>query len=168
MIATRALIKMGQSAVLFRTWTWTWTPHRRMSFINTSLLRATKRHPFTTRRFFSAVNTHEAFLLSLRSHPGVTTLSLNRPHAKNAISLQLLKVRVHHFYYISQSPPREYPAHNVGQLNPAIHRLLGHRTLRRLRPRPHPKLLHPGLILLRCRLGRTPHHDQGPGIQVPH
>ncbi|KAI0284270.1 ClpP/crotonase-like domain-containing protein [Russula aff. rugulosa BPL654] len=61
-----------------------------MSFINTSLFRATK-HPFTTLRFFSAVNTHEAFLQSVQSHPGVTTLSLNRPHAKNAISLQLLK-----------------------------------------------------------------------------
>ena len=123
-----------------------------MSFITTSLLRATKRHPFTTRRFFSAVNTHEAFLQSVRSHPGVTTLSLNRPHAKNAISLQLLKVRAR--------APRENPAHNVGQLNPATHRLLGHRTLRQLRPRAHPELFHPGLILLRCRLGRTPHHDQ--------
>ena len=139
-----------------------------MSFINTSLLRATKRHPFTTRRFFSTVNTHEAFLQSVRSHPGVTTLSLNRPHAKNAISLQLLKVRVHHFYFISQPRERVYPAHNLGPLNPAIHRLLGHRTLRQLRPRARPKFFHPGLILLRRRPGRTPYHDQGPGIQVPH
>lgn len=75
--------------MLFQTWTW--TPHRRMLPINISLLRATKPHPFTTWRFFSTVNTHEAFLQSVRSHPGVTTLSLNRPHAKNAISLQLLK-----------------------------------------------------------------------------
>jgi hypothetical protein len=105
----------------------------------------------------------------VRSHPGVTTLSLNRPHAKNAISLQLLKVRVHHFYFISQPAPRESILLTMqGELNPATHRLLGHRTLRRLRPRTHPKLFHPGLILLRCRLGRTPHHDQGPGIQVPH
>src|SRR5712672_632551 len=77
-----------------------------MPFINTSLLRATKRHLFTTQRFFSAVNTHEAFLQSVRLHPGVTTLSLNRPHAKNAISLQLLKVRVHHFYLIPTTPER--------------------------------------------------------------
>jgi hypothetical protein len=102
MIVTRALIKREQGAMLFQTWTW--TPHRRMLPINISLLRATKPHPFTTWRFFSTVNTHEAFLQSVRSHPGVTTLSLNRPHAKNAISLQLLKVRVHHFYFISQSP----------------------------------------------------------------
>jgi methylglutaconyl-CoA hydratase len=70
-----------------------------MSLINTILLRAAKPHPITTRRFLSAVNTHEAFLQSLPSHPGITTLSLNRPHAKNAISLQLLKVTV------LQSPP---------------------------------------------------------------
>jgi len=65
-----------------------------MSLINAlhaPLVRATKRHPLIIRRFISVLNTHEAFLQSLPSHPGVTTLSLNRPHAKNAISLQLLK-----------------------------------------------------------------------------
>ncbi|KAI9507024.1 enoyl-CoA hydratase [Russula earlei] len=59
--------------------------------LHTSLVRAVKHSTPTIRRFISAVNTHEAFLQSLPSHPGVTTLSLNRPHAKNAISLQLLK-----------------------------------------------------------------------------
>ncbi len=67
----------------------------RMSFINvlrTPLLRAAKQHPATTWRFISAVNTHEAFLQSLPSHPGITALTLNRPQAKNAISLQMLEV----------------------------------------------------------------------------
>ncbi|KAH9965992.1 ClpP/crotonase-like domain-containing protein [Russula dissimulans] len=59
--------------------------------LHAPLVRAAKRHPLGTRRFISALNTHEAFLQSLPSHPGITTLSLNRPHAKNAISLQLLK-----------------------------------------------------------------------------
>jgi methylglutaconyl-CoA hydratase len=34
----------------------------------------------------------QAFLEPLSTHPGVTCLSLNRPEAKNAISLTLLKV----------------------------------------------------------------------------
>ncbi|KAI0004965.1 enoyl-CoA hydratase [Russula compacta] len=55
------------------------------------LVRAAEQRAVATRRFISAVNTHEVFLQSLSSHPGVTTLSLNRPHAKNAISLQMLK-----------------------------------------------------------------------------
>ncbi|KAI0304153.1 ClpP/crotonase [Russula brevipes] len=61
--------------------------------LRTPLLAAAKHwhHLLTIRRSLSTVNTHEAFLQSLPSHPGVTTLSLNRPHAKNAISLQLLK-----------------------------------------------------------------------------
>ncbi|EPS96912.1 hypothetical protein FOMPIDRAFT_1167002 [Fomitopsis schrenkii] len=34
---------------------------------------------------------HEAYLESVSTHPGVSFLSLNRPHAKNAISTRLLK-----------------------------------------------------------------------------
>ncbi|KAI0065946.1 ClpP/crotonase [Artomyces pyxidatus] len=34
---------------------------------------------------------HEAFLHPVPTHPGVTTLSLNRPQARNAISMQLLQ-----------------------------------------------------------------------------
>ncbi|KAH9977833.1 ClpP/crotonase [Lactifluus volemus] len=56
-----------------------------------TLLKTARQHAATARRFISTVNTHEAFLRPLPSHPGVTTLSLNRPQAKNAISLQLLK-----------------------------------------------------------------------------
>jgi hypothetical protein len=80
------LVAMTEYAVAFT---------HRMSFINvlrTPLLRAAKQHPATTWRFISAVNTHEAFLQSLPSHPGITVLTLNRPQAKNAISLQMLKV----------------------------------------------------------------------------
>jgi hypothetical protein len=67
----------------------------RMSLLNllsTPLLRAVKQQPLTKWRQISSVNTHEAFLRSLPSHPGITALTLNRPQAKNAISLQLLKV----------------------------------------------------------------------------
>jgi hypothetical protein len=86
-------------------------PAHRMPFINTFhvSLRAAKRHTSSTRRFLSSVNTHEAFLQPLPSHPGITTLSLNRPHAKNAISLQLLKVRCILFFSLtteSISPTR--------------------------------------------------------------
>lgn len=37
----------------------------------------------------------EAFLEPLQSHLGITCLSLNRPQAKNAISMKLLHVIVH-------------------------------------------------------------------------
>ena len=56
-------------------------------------LRAAKRHTSSTRRLLSSLNTREAFLDPVPSHPGVTALTLHRPLAKNAISLQLLKVR---------------------------------------------------------------------------
>ncbi|KAI0268315.1 enoyl-CoA hydratase [Gloeopeniophorella convolvens] len=57
-----------------------------------SVTQTAKRLPTSTaRRFIATVNTHEAFLEHLTSHPGVATLSLNRPRAKNAISIQLLK-----------------------------------------------------------------------------
>lgn len=142
-----------------------------MSLVNTlhsSLLRAAKRQqPITTRRFISAVNTHEAFLQSLPSHPGVTTLSLNRPHAKNAISLQLLKVPC--MPSLSLSLPRtSSPTRPRQSTHAAIYRLPGHRTLRQLRPRARPELFHPGRVLLRRRSGRTAQHVQGPGLQVPH
>ncbi|KAH9999827.1 ClpP/crotonase-like domain-containing protein [Russula vinacea] len=54
-------------------------------------LRAAKRHTSSTRRLLSSLNTREAFLDPVPSHPGVTALTLHRPLAKNAISLQLLK-----------------------------------------------------------------------------
>ncbi|KAH9179752.1 ClpP/crotonase [Lactarius sanguifluus] len=64
-----------------------------LAYSNAFLLRALRQRFVTNRSFrlFSTVNTHEAFLQPVSSHPGVTTLSLNRPRAKNAISLQLLK-----------------------------------------------------------------------------
>ncbi|KAI0307211.1 ClpP/crotonase-like domain-containing protein [Multifurca ochricompacta] len=60
-----------------------------MTLINT--IRTARLRSTTTRRFISSINTHEAFLQSIPNYPGITTISLNRPHAKNAISLQLLK-----------------------------------------------------------------------------
>jgi len=63
-----------------------------LTYANALLLRAFRQRPVTIQRFISTVSTHEAFLQHLSSHPGVTTLSLNRPQAKNAISVQLLKV----------------------------------------------------------------------------
>lgn len=38
----------------------------------------------------------EAYLEPLPNHPGITSLLLNRPKAKNAISMNLLKVRSIH------------------------------------------------------------------------
>ena len=144
-----------------------------MSLVNTlhsSLLRAAKRrHPITTRGFISAVNTHEAFLQSLPSHPGVTTLSLNRPHAKNAISLQLLKVPCMPFFIIIYLSPKNILTHATRQTTHiAIYRLPGHRALQQLRPRARPELFHTGRVLLRRRSRRTAQHVQGPGLQVPH
>ena len=69
-----------------------------LTYANALLSRALRRRILTIRRFTSAVNTHEAFLQPLSSYPGVTTLSLNRPQRKNAISLQLLKVRALSIY----------------------------------------------------------------------
>ena len=39
-------------------------------------------------------STAEAYLEPVQGRPGITSLLLNRPKAKNAISLRLLKVRL--------------------------------------------------------------------------
>ncbi|KAI0050186.1 ClpP/crotonase [Auriscalpium vulgare] len=59
-----------------------------VSFRRTFLARPHRR-PTTGKQYSTAVP--EAFLQPLPSHPGITTLSLNRPQAKNAISIRLLK-----------------------------------------------------------------------------
>ncbi|KAF9006546.1 ClpP/crotonase-like domain-containing protein [Cyathus striatus] len=43
------------------------------------------------RRAFSVPTSPQAFLESIRSHPGVMALALNRPQSKNAISMTLLQ-----------------------------------------------------------------------------
>ncbi|THH14389.1 hypothetical protein EW146_g5935 [Bondarzewia mesenterica] len=45
----------------------------------------------STRCYISNSSTKEAFLQDIPTHPGVSTLLLNRPQSKNAISLRLLK-----------------------------------------------------------------------------
>jgi methylglutaconyl-CoA hydratase len=44
------------------------------------------------RRYLSAPVSKDAFLEPVAEHPGVVSLALNRPQAKNAISITLLKV----------------------------------------------------------------------------
>lgn len=69
----------------------------------TFLLVPVHRHSATrfrslasTRRFIQTVTNREeeAYLEPVASHSGVTSLVLNRPKAKNAISLRLLKVSI--------------------------------------------------------------------------
>lgn len=45
-----------------------------------------------SRRFISTPVQKEAFLEPVKTHPGIVSLALNRPQAKNAISVALLQV----------------------------------------------------------------------------
>jgi len=45
-----------------------------------------------SRRLLSTVSQQDAFLEAVPKHPGIVSLALNRPQAKNAISVNLLKV----------------------------------------------------------------------------
>lgn len=51
-----------------------------------------RRLELNVKRTYSQTTDPEAHLENIKSHPGITCLSLNRPQAKNAISLRLLKV----------------------------------------------------------------------------
>ncbi|KAI0721464.1 ClpP/crotonase-like domain-containing protein [Fomitopsis betulina] len=53
-------------------------------------VRGARANSISFRRSIQTTS-QEAYLESVSTHPGVSFLSLNRPHAKNAISLRLLK-----------------------------------------------------------------------------
>lgn len=52
------------------------------------------------RRHLSTPALKDAFLEPVAEHPGIVSLALNRPQAKNAISITLLKVICGHVYFV--------------------------------------------------------------------
>lgn len=66
-----------------------------ISVLRTLRYGCARRPIISSRRHLSTTpppTVSQAFLEPLTSHPGISCLSLNRPHTKNAISTTLLKV----------------------------------------------------------------------------
>lgn len=66
------------------------------SIIRANILRLSRtpvQSFVSSRRCLSTPAQRDAFLEPVAKHPGIVSLALNRPQARNAISINLLKVR---------------------------------------------------------------------------
>lgn len=119
----------------------------------------------------------EAFLRPIESHPGVWGLALNRPKSKNAISLNLLKVR--NGCMQIRSPLTRFNSNSVNVWKPCnttrgpsttscVQRVLANvdSTLQQC-PSSHPALHDRWVVLCRRRPHRASHNVPNPSEQVP-